>query len=66
MSKPDEIPGACRELLDWYQRECNARAARVSETRAQDPLLELRGSGAVAWADESPDAYVERLRSDRS
>ncbi len=62
----DEIPEAYRHLLDWYRREYAARAAPETGTRAPDPLLELRGSGAETWAAETPDAYVERLRSDWS
>ena len=27
-----------------------------------DPILSLRGLGKAIWADEDPDAYVERLR----
>jgi TDG/mug DNA glycosylase family protein len=30
--------------------------------KMNDPLLELRGSGAELWADESSDEYVRRLR----
>ena len=36
------------------------------ETRAPqhetDPILALHGAGKAIWADEDPDAYVERLR----
>ncbi len=53
MPKPNESPEA----------PC---AASDSEGRERDPLLELRGSGAEAWRDESPDAYVARVRSDWS
>ena len=33
----------------------------VGEIEA-DPILSLRGLGKAIWADEDPDAYVERLR----
>ena len=64
--RPEEIPDAYRKLLEWYRREYVARSATEPGTRPPDPLLELRGSGAETWAEEPPDAYVERLRSDWS
>ena len=30
--------------------------------READPILSLRGLGKAVWADEDPDAYVDRLR----
>jgi hypothetical protein len=32
------------------------------ETKEEDPLLALRGSGKELWADEHADEYVRRLR----
>jgi hypothetical protein len=47
-----EIPEAHFDLLAWYSNEF-----------AADPLLTLRGSGAVLWSDERTDEYVARLRA---
>lgn len=63
----DETPEAYRHLLDWYRRDyVPTHAAGRDSVPAIDPLLELRGSGSEVWAEETPDAYVERLRSDWS
>jgi len=32
------------------------------ETKEEDPLLALRGSGKELWADEHADEYERRLR----
>ncbi len=34
----------------------------AEETKEEDPLLALRGSGKELWADEHADEYVRRLR----
>ncbi len=54
-----ELPEEYRDLLTWYRREY---ARRAMNGRRADPLLALRGSGRALWADESADAYVQRLR----
>jgi hypothetical protein len=46
-------------LLSWYN-EWSAQTGRVTEE--SDPLLALRGSGKMLWADEHADEYVRRLR----
>ncbi len=59
MPGPEDLPPEYGDLLKWY-REWSAQAARnLVET---DPLLNLKGSGAHLWEDETPDEYVERLR----
>ena len=55
----DDIPAEYHALLEWY-RSTYAKAGRRPEQG--DPLLALRGSGRAAWADESADQYVARLR----
>ncbi len=55
----EEIPADYHELLDWYEREIGKM--RREETQ-EDPILGLRGLGKEVWADEHPDAYVQRLR----
>jgi hypothetical protein len=62
----DEIPEACRPLLDWYRSEYAPPRADRERAPAPDPLLELRGSGAEVWSGEHADDYVARLRSDWS
>ncbi len=59
----DQIPEAYRPLLDWYRDYAVSGPGVGAAGALPDPLLELRGSGAETWADESPDEYVERLRS---
>jgi hypothetical protein len=67
---PDEIPQAYQDLLSWYETEYRGRGSsgggesRPLARGVPDPLLDLRGSGAELWRDETPDQYVERLRSD--
>jgi hypothetical protein len=58
----EEIPERYRPLLDWYFGEYQKRD--VAAAAEEDPLLALRGSGADLWAEEPPDEYVERLRSE--
>lgn len=57
--QPHDIPEAYRDLLAWY-RDWAAAAKRNAVD--QDPLLALRGSGKLLWADEHADEYVRRLR----
>jgi hypothetical protein len=52
------IPSAYQDLLDWYRTFISSRAKEA----AQDPLMELFGSGKDLWADEKPDDYIRRLR----
>ncbi len=52
------IPSAYQDLLDWYRTFSTSRAKEA----AQDPLMELFGSGKDLWADEKPDDYIRRLR----
>ena len=54
--RDDEIPPTYRKLVDWYRNEY------AGGGRDADPILSLRGLGKAIWADEDPDAYVERLR----
>ena len=56
--RDDEIPPAYRELVDWYRNEY----AGGGGGREADSILSLRGLGKAIWADEDPDAYVDRLR----
>ena len=56
--RDDEIPPAYRELVAWYRNEYAGGGRREA-----DPILSLRGLGKAIWADEDPDAYVERLRA---
>ena len=56
--RDDEIPPAYRELVAWYRNEYASGGRREA-----DPILSLRGLGKAIWADEDPDAYVERLRA---
>jgi hypothetical protein len=56
---PEQIPPEYSELLNWYQEWSSDKA---KSARAADPLLELKGSGAHLWSDETPDKYVRRLR----
>jgi hypothetical protein len=57
--RASEIPEGYRDLLTWYRREY---AQRPVEGSQGDPLLALRGSGRALWADETADAYVQRMR----
>lgn len=54
-----EIPEEYVGLLAWY-RDWSSGAA--SAAPANDPLLNLAGSGKPIWADEHADSYVNRLR----
>lgn len=53
------LPSEYQDLLSWYRREYARRPSLEPEL---DPLLVLQGSGRALWADESADAYVQRLR----
>ena len=55
----NDIPLKYRYLLDWYE---TTYAKRDRRRAAEDPLLELRGSGQETWAAEPADQYVTRLR----
>ena len=59
--RKDEMPQKYWELIDWYWNEYVGGGRQ-----AADPILNLRGLGKAIWADEDADAYVERLREDRS
>jgi hypothetical protein len=56
-----EIPSKYHELLDWYDSEY---VGAVSHPDKLDPLIALRGSGKLLWADEHADEYVRRLRQE--
>jgi len=45
-------------LMSWYTN------LRIRHKLQSDPLLALRGSGKLLWADEHADEYVNRLRDD--
>jgi hypothetical protein len=51
-----ELPAGYHDLLDWYQLEWSV------STAAQDPLLALEGRAGHAWAGESADVFVRRMR----
>lgn len=53
-----QIPEAYHPLVDWYEDLCE----RAEPSRAQDPILALRGLGKELWRGEVADAYVQRLR----
>ena len=53
------LPAEYQDLLSWYRREY-ARSRALGP--GVDPLLVLQGSGRALWANESADAYVQRLR----
>ena len=53
-----QIPEAYHPLLDWYDEFC----ACANPSRAEDPILALRGLGKELWRGEEADAYVQRLR----
>ena len=57
---PDAIPSEYRPLIEWYRSEY-VRAGD-GRGRGEDPILALLGLGRSMWSEESPDAYVERLR----
>ena len=57
---PDDVPLAYRPLIDWYRSEYVRGGERRGE--GEDPILALLGLGRSMWTNESPDAYVERLR----
>jgi len=55
----EDIPAGCDNLPTWYERWSGAAVSVASKS---DPLLALRGSGRLIWADEHADDYVRRLR----
>jgi hypothetical protein len=55
----DDLPARFGKLLEWYL-DWSSQAVRKAPD--QDPLLRLRGSGRVLWANEHADDYVRRLR----
>jgi hypothetical protein len=55
-----ELPRGYGALLDWY-RDWSSESAKKNSKR--DLLLELAGSGSLAWSDEPADEYVQRLRA---
>jgi hypothetical protein len=57
----DELPARYASLIDWYNETMAGGHRNASEA---DPILALRGAGKEIWGDETPDAYVERLRRD--
>lgn len=61
MPRKEDLPDKYLGLLDWYE-ETTATVRR--DAPAVDPILSLQGLGKEIWADEAPDAYVERLRRD--
>ena len=54
----EDLPYGYSGLLNWYD-EWSQGGKR---SRAEDPLLALRGSGKQIWASEHADDYVRRLR----
>ena len=58
LSQRQQIPEAYRPLLDWYDELCDS----TGPSRAQDPILGLRGPGKELWRGEEADTYVLRLR----
>ena len=58
LPRDDEIPPACRGLIEWYRNEYAGGGGR----READPILSLRGLGKALRAGEDADACVERLR----
>lgn len=56
--KPEDLPTAWRDLLDWHKSWKRSDAAQA------DPLMALWGRGRTLWADEPADQYVERMRGD--
>jgi len=57
--EPEDIPVKYYGLLTWYT-SWSERSGQAGT--ANDPLLQLSGSGKHLWADEPADEYVERLR----
>jgi hypothetical protein len=59
----EAIPTAYQPLLEWYRTQYAATTPADGERT--DPLLALRGSGKLLWANEHADEYVRRLREGR-
>ena len=57
----DELPGAYRDLIEWYRLWDEAATANRTD---EDPILALVGSGKHLWGNEDPDEYVRSLRED--
>lgn len=55
----EDLPHGYDNLLTWYR---DWSTAETKEASAEDPLLQLQGSGKRLWADEHADDYVRRLR----
>ena len=53
------IPHSDKAIITAYD---NWSSAMAVETKEEDPLLALRGSGKELWADEHADEYERRLR----
>ena len=51
------MPAAYRPMLDWYDELCDS----VGLSRAQDPILALRGLGKELWRGEEADTYAPQL-----
>ena len=69
----EELPRKYGPLLDWYATWVGASSSSApspsqppssatSESRQDDPLIQLIGSGRHIWADEHADKYVDNLR----
>ena len=52
-----QILEAYRPLLDWYDELCDSAGL----SRAQDPILALRGLGKELWRGEEADTYAPQL-----
>lgn len=53
-----QIPEEYRPLVDLYDELCDS----AEPSRAQDPILGLRGLGKELWRGEEADTCVRRLR----
>lgn len=55
----DDLPLGYSGLLNWYDEWSSTDGVN---SKREDPLLSLRGSGKQLWASEHADDYVRRLR----